>query len=280
MNISQAQSLRQIVGWLTAALLFTALACLADALAAGFKGETRILQGIPGSMLPINAPLPPGATAISEIRVLGGDDRVTLVPEELYSGFWLGGTMWRGSVIVSPEARPGTWVLTLEGPPMLEKPKGVLPIVFTVTVHEDALAQQKASPSLITRFSGYQPFAVSVLLAGLAIPGGLAGFLLSRRIEGLLTRQGKAVIYMLKKSEEGTLIAFSLGLDHGLSPGKNVDLVDDKGLTVGQARVVSSQQEDSTATITSGSCLMGDMAVLQNPDVPSPGATTSSADRS
>lgn len=262
MNISQAQGLRQLIGWLTAALLFTALACLADALAAGFKGETRVLQGIPGSTLPINAPLPPGAESIKEIRVLGGDDKVTLVPEEVYTGFWLGGTMWRGSVVVSPDASPGTWTLTLEGPPLAEKPKGMLPVIFTVTVHEDAMAQQKASASFITRHSGYEPFAVSALLAGLALPGGLAGFLLSRRIEQLLTLEGKAIVYMVKKSEEGTRATFSLGREHGLAPGMDVIFVDQTGQRTGQGHVVESQLTDSTATITSGSCAMGDLAVL------------------
>lgn len=262
MNISQAQGLRQLIGWLTAALLFTALACLADALAAGFKGETRILQGIPGSKLPINAPLPAGAESITEIRVLGGDDKVTLIPDEVFTGFWLGGTMWRGSVVVSPDARPGTWTLTLEGPPLAEKPKGMLPIIFTVTVHEDAMAQQKASASFITRHSGYEPFAVSALLAGLALPGGLAGFLLSRRIEQLLTLEGKAIVYMLKKSEEGTRATFSLGRENGLAPGMAVRFVNQAGQQIGEGHVIESQLTDSTATITSGSCNMGDMAVL------------------
>jgi hypothetical protein len=274
MNILQAQHLRQLTGWLTAALLFTALACLADALAAGFKGETRILQGVPGSKLPINAPLPAGAQSISEIRVLGGDDRVTLIPDEVFTGFWLGGTMWRGNVVVSPDARPGTWVLTLEGPPLAEKPKGMLPVIFTVTVHEDALAQQKASASIITRYTGYEPFAVSALLAGLAIPGGLAGFLLSRRIEQLLTLEGKAIVYMVKKSEEGTLIGFSLGLEHGLSKGMSVRFQKADGSETGYGRVVASQPQDSTVLLLSGTCAMGDMAVLSSGDVPRHGADT------
>jgi hypothetical protein len=262
MNISQAQGLRQLIGWLTAALLFTALACLADALAAGFKGETRILQGIPGSKLPINALMPAGAETITDIRVLGGDDRITLVPEEVFTGFWLGGTMWRGSVSVSPDARPGTWTLTLEGPPLAEKPKGMLPIIFTVTVHEDAMAQQKAAASFIMRHSGYEPFVVSALLAGLAIPGGLAGFMLSRRIEQLLTLEGKATVYMVKKSEEGTRATFSLGSENGIAPGMDVRFVNQAGQQTGEGQVVESQLTDSTATITSGSCVMGDLAVL------------------
>lgn len=279
MNILQAQQLRMILGWLTAALLFACLACLADALAAGFKGETRIFQAIPGATLPVTAHLPPGAATLAETRVVGGDDSVALVAEELFSGFWLGGTMWRGSVIVSPDALPGTWRLTLEGPPLIEKPKGALPITFTITVHPDALAMQQASPSLVMRMSGYEPSMLSLLFFCLALPGGLGGFLLSGRIERLLTLEGKAIVYMVKKSDGDTLISFSLGLEHGLGNGMSIHIVDQTGREVGEARVTESKLQDSTAKLVSGVCAIGDLAILPNGDVPRQGANTYTTDR-
>ena len=273
MNTSLALGLRKVLGWITAVLLFTSLACLADALASGFKGEGREFQATPGATLPVTSYLPPGATAIEEIRILGADETVRLVPESLFTGFWLGGSMWRGSIVVAPNATPGARTITIEGPPLRKPAKPTDPISFLVTVHEDGPAMQRASHSFITRKMGYSPFAVSLFCFLLALPGAGTGFLLSRRIEKLLTREGKALIYMVKKTEEGSVISFSLGSKQGLSPGMTVSLYDPNGQAIGEAQVTASMSEDATARIVSGSCEIGDMVIL-----PSGGSSLPRAD--
>ncbi|MBI4803912.1 MAG: hypothetical protein HY795_01615 [Desulfovibrio sp.] len=276
MNIYQALQLRKALGWVTAALLFAALACLADALAMGFKGEGREFQAIPGTTIPVTSYLPPGATTIEEMRIRGADEAVSLVPESLFSGFWLGGNMWRGSFVVSSTAKPGARTIVIEGPPLEKPSKNSGPITFLVTVHEDELSLRLASQSFITRTFGYNPFAACVFCVLLAVPGGFGGFLLSRRIDRMLTLEGKALIYMLKKTEEGSDIAFSLGSKQGLSPGMTVRIYDTAGQAIGEAQVTASMSEDATARIVSGSCKIGDMVILSSGDSPLPGADAES----
>jgi hypothetical protein len=276
MDISLSIGIRKILGWITAVLLFATLACLADALASGFKGDGREFQATPGATLPITSYLPPGAVTIEEIRILGSDEAVRLVPESLFSGFWLGGSMWRGSIVVAPNAPTGARTITIEGPPLLKPAKPTPPISFVITVHDDALAMQRASHSFVTRKLGFNPFAVSLACFLLALPSGGISFLLSRRIEKLLTLEGKAIVYMVKKTEEGSVIAFSLGSRQGLSPGMTVRLYDTAGQAIGEAQVTESMPEDAKARIVSGSCEIGDMVILPSGGSPLPGADAES----
>lgn len=251
-------------GIAAALLLFAALACLADALVAGFKGEAHNIQGVPGTVHPMTSNLPPGASTLEEMRVLTeGEGGVTLTPKALFTGFWLGGTMWNGEITIALDAVPGSRVFTLQGPPQPEGSRKYFPPVIRVTVHESPEAMQRAAASFITRFTGFNPFAVSVVLALLALPPGVWGFLLSRRIERDMAAQGKGFVYMVKQTEDGPVIAFSMGSDQGLVPGAPVRLEDPLGKPLGAARVIATLSGDCTAKIVSGECEVGDMAVCK-----------------
>lgn len=260
---------RKRAGMAAAVLLFAALACLADALVAGFKGEAHNIQGVPGSVHPMTSNLPPGASTLEEMRVLAeGEGGVTLTPKALFTGFWLGGTMWNGEVTIARDALPGVRVFTMQGPPQPEGSRKYFPPVIQVTVHESPEAMQKASASFITRFTGFNPFVVSVALVLLAVPPGVWGFLLSRRIEQDMAAQGKGFVYMVKQTEEGPVIAFSMGADQGLVPGAPVRLEDASGNPLGVARVIATLSGDCTAKIVSGECEVGDMAVCKGASEP------------
>lgn len=268
MNISQAHQLRKVLGWITAGLLCAALLSLADALTAGFKNGTREFQATPGTVIPISAPLPPGAEKIEDMRIHGGGEGVTMVPEGLFSGFWLGGNMWKGSIKVELDAKPGKRTFSLEGPPDVDAVRPPQPLAFQVTIYRNARAQRQASASFLTRELEVNPFAASLFCLLLAVPGGGAVFLLSRRIERLLTLEGIALVYMVKETEEGPVIAFSLGSDQGIYPGKRVRIMGPDGRTVGEAQVTASTSGDATARIVSGSCDMGCMVVLSSGEAP------------
>ncbi|WP_243313554.1 hypothetical protein [Fundidesulfovibrio agrisoli] len=262
MNISECQNVRRLSGWIASALLFAALACLADGLAAGFKGEQRDLQGLPGTTLPVTAPLPQGAATISDINVQGGDDLVILTPQSEFSGFWLGGTMWRGTVLIAVDAAPGKRIFTLTGPgadPLAPAPK---PLVIAVTVHANAKAMRNASPSFVMRAVGVHPFSASVAMLLLAVPFGVAGYLANRTFERILAQNGQAVVYLAKKDENGMVIAFSMGTRHGLRNGMHVPIFDGNGSQAGEALVDGCQTEDCTARMVSGECKPGYMVEL------------------
>lgn len=263
MDITQTGRIRKILGLIASILLFTTLACLADALREGFMDAGREFQAIPGETILLTSPLPPGATTIEEMRVTGGDQDVVLKPEGLYTGFWLGGTMWKGVITVGPGAMAGDRIFVLEGPPGERPARGPANLSIMVTVHADAMAKRMASPSFIMRTFGIQPYSATLIALALAVPFGLAGFFASWRVERLLTLEGKGLVYMVKESEEGPLIGFSMGSKQGLSPGMTVGLIDKAGRGLGEARVKSSLDSDATAVVVSGSCALGDMVVLQ-----------------
>jgi hypothetical protein len=253
---------RKLAGVAAAVLLFSALGCLADGLVAGFKGEAYNIQGVPGSVHPLTSNLPPGAATLEEMRAVSeGEEGVTLTPKTLFTGFWLGGTMWNGEIAIAPNAAPGRRIITLHGPPLPEGSRKYPLPTIQVTVHESPEALRKASASFITRHLGVNPFSASVFLVVLALPPGILGFFLSRRIEGAMAVQGKGFIYMVKQTEDGQLIAFSMGSDQGLVPGEPVRLENVSGQPLGVARVIATLSGDCTAKIVSGQCEVGDMAV-------------------
>ncbi|GFK94088.1 hypothetical protein NNJEOMEG_01927 [Fundidesulfovibrio magnetotacticus] len=262
MTLQQAVFLRRMAGWSASALLFAALAVLADGLVGGFKDGTRDFQSLPGASLDITAHMPPGAEAIADLRITGETPGVRVVPKELFSGFWLGGAMWRGKIEVDSQAQPGERIFLVEGPPLAEKPQRYVSVPFRVVVHADAPSLRAAAPALLTRLTGFEPYPASLTLFLLALPCGAAGYLLSRRIETGLAQLGKAVVYMIKSEPEGQRIAFSLGQGRGLAPGGSVLLEDAAGNTVGQALVLTATAEDATARVVSGRCTPGDLAVL------------------
>lgn len=279
MDITQLRRIRKILGLISSALLFTTLACLADSLREGFMDAGREFQAAPGETILLTSPLPPGAAAIEDMRISGGDPTAALVADGLYTGFWLGGAMWKGRLVVQPDAKPGERVFVIEGP-ATERPKtGPANISIKLTVFEDALAKQQASPSFITRNFGIPPYAATLGALILALPFAGAGFFVSRRVEQLLTLEGKGLVYMVKQSEEGTVIGFSLGSKQGLSPGSLVGLIDKAGQHSGQARVKACLPGDATAEVVSGSCVLGDMAVLQPGDASRPDAASPSQSR-
>ncbi|MFZ5426058.1 MAG: hypothetical protein ACOZEN_03725 [Thermodesulfobacteriota bacterium] len=268
MDISRTRQARNILGWITSLLLFAAIACLADALREGFMDGGSEYKAVPGETVSFTSPLPPGAGSLEEMKITGGDADVALKPEGLYTGFWLGGTMWKGSIAVTGGAASGERVFTLEGPPLEHSGKGPAGIVIRVTVYKDALAKQKASASMITRVFGVRPYMVSLAALGLAIIPGVAGFAASRRVERLLTLDGKGVVYMMKRTGDDAVIGFSLGSRQGLAPGMTVPLFDRQGRGIGFARVTESLPSDATAVMVSGSCEIGDMVVLTSEGAP------------
>ncbi len=74
-----------------------------------------------------------------------------------------------------------------------------------------------------------------------------AVFLLSQKIEYLLAQQGKAEVYLVRKTETGYDISFALGTRHGVGPGSKLSLYDEGGRPVGTAVVRECSATDSVA---------------------------------
>lgn len=258
MSVPQIMRLRRIAGLGTSLVLLAALLSLLDGLVGGLKGNVLTVETLPGQTSPVTGPLPQGASALEDVRILGEDDGVHFVFEELFTGFWLGGNMWRGTVVVDRDAAAGERLLRLEAPPLVAKPQGA--VTIKVVVYPDRKAMSQASPSYITRHFDLEPFWVCAAFFCLALSGAGASFLLAKRLEGVLAGEGKAVIYMIKQTEQGVMLAFSLGSRQGLAPDRRVRVLDRRGEPTGTAVVNACTAGDCTALLDEGSASPGAMA--------------------
>lgn len=199
---------------------------------------------MPGESIAVTAPLPEKIGTIGELTYHTDAEDLRVVFDSLQSGYWLGGRMWRGRIVVGPEARPGlheTIVAAREGVQM--KP----PYTAHVEVFRDALSLRKASPSYILRYLGASPWAAALFFAPLFLLAFGAVFLLSRKAARLLAREGKAEVYDVAEGEKGCEIYFGLGLSQGIRPGDAMAIFDEKERPTGTAIVQEVFREHSTA---------------------------------
>jgi hypothetical protein len=60
-------------------------------------------------------------------------------------------------------------------------------------------------------------------------------------------------IYKIKKSEEGFIVSFRLGTDHGIGPGMLLKVLNEDNIIVGKVAVLFSTDDESEALVTEGS---------------------------
>lgn len=230
-------------GWL-AALCFC-LACLAlfDLLRGGFLGNQGIITLLPGSSYAISGPLPQGATGIADMRIEGEpeDASVRLVPRKVFSGFWFGGAMWRGSVEVAPTAREARYTVTVKDRIGAKQNPA---LVFTIEIWPDQKTRDAHAPSWLTRQTGYKP---SFFFAAFALCGLMAGgvtFVLGRYWALLLSEAACAEIYRLERSEQGLRLMCDRPAWPDVRVGQECRLYRYTGEAVGRATVLAVQAKD------------------------------------
>ena len=65
-----------------------------------------------------------------------------------------------------------------------------------------------------------------------------------------MPRQDASAIYMIKKSAEGSIVAFRRGTDHGIQPGMQLTVVNEDGIRVGVVKVLESTETQSEALVS------------------------------
>jgi len=245
MDITHASRWRNLAGRACALFCFILFLVVLDGLVAKFREPVNVLHVLPGNETEINGNLPKTITDLKELRVSSDSPLLTVKMEVLHSGYFLGGNMWRGHLLVDPTIPPGKYTLVVHFPKNLADTPPPPP--YRVVVHPDALSLQKSSKSLIKSTTGYSPwFVVTAFLPLVVLSGGVV-FFLSRRIDSLMAEQGRAEIYRMTRGEGIVLIAFGLGREHGLQPGDRVVIHDPQGGLVGTAEVKEATAIDSVA---------------------------------
>jgi hypothetical protein len=244
MTLERMSRWRRWAGIMGAAFCALALLAVIDALVAQFKKPPNLYQVLPGAVLDIQGPLRETVDATQKLIFQCDSQDIRLVFEGVQTGYWMGGVLWRGRLIIGPETRPGLYSLQVFGPGKATTPP--FP-PFQVRVFGDPGTYRRNLPSLIQRHSGAVPWGVAAV-AFVPVLGLFAlVFFLSQKIERLLAREGKAEIYRVRQSELGIEISFGLGSDQGLEAGTRLNLFDEKGQSLGTVEVLTVTSRDAVA---------------------------------
>lgn len=201
----------------------------------------NLLLLLPGQSVRVNAPLEKKVTSVNELSYVSNSSDITLEFKEIYSGFWLGGTEWRGVLNVSPEAKPGQYLVTIK----IKDFESKRPFIFVVRVYENLESLRRSSMSLIKKTVGVSPWLVftgSIVLIVLSVIGILK---CSNKIEKIMSARGQAEIFLVRRGLYVSMVWFPLGRRHNLKPGDVLDLYTNERQPLGVVIVHQVGEENS-----------------------------------
>ncbi len=253
-------------GRLAGVLFILATLATVDSLIGGLSGLRRPIGLIPGSNFDISGPLPPKTETIEDLIIDGQpeDGSVRLIPAAIFSGYWFGGSMWRGTVTVAPDAPEGQHIIQVKDP-FGEKQNPAL--VFTIKIWPDQKTLNAHAPSLLARLTGLRPFifALSLIMCGIVI--GAIHFLLSRHWSRLLAQQSCSEIYKLLQTPQGTEFSCDLPPQVEVTVGMQCPVYRPPGgMVYPTGVIVALENRDIVLRIVEeNSVRLGDVVCLRSP---------------
>ena len=249
MTLDRISRWRRWAGIAGSIFCFLSLLAVIDALVARFKQPPSLFQVLPGTNLDIQGPLREAVDMPQKLSFQCDSREIRIDFEGVQKGYWMGGYLWRGRLVVGSETRPGLYSLKVLGPGKAATPP--FP-PFQIQVFGDPETYRRNLPSLIQRNSGVAPWLAAVFAFMPAIGFFALVFFLSQRIECLLAQEGKAEIYRVRQTELGIEISFGLGRDQGLEEGTRLNLLDEKGQSLGTVEVRTVTAGDAMALAAEG----------------------------
>jgi hypothetical protein len=248
MDLEQINRWRGLAGKIAMAFCVIALLVLVDGLLVHFREPANLVKVLPGAITDLNGELTDEASDIQDLTFVTSSDQLTVNFAAIHKGYFLGGDMWRGRLIVGQGIPPGEYNLSVLPKRAASSRKAP---AFRILVFPDALSLQNSSTSIVRRWYGVSAFVVAAgCLPGILLAFG-AVYWLSGRREALLAATGQAEIYQVTGRDGGCEIRFGLGTAHGISPGARVAIHDDMGQQVGTGTVEVCNQKVSVAQATS-----------------------------
>ena len=246
MRLDQATWWRSTLG--RAGALFCVLFILSgmDGLVAQFRTPPNEVRAIPGEKINVNGPCSPDIQDLSQLIYDTSSEGVRLQLEALHSGFWLGGAMWRGQLVLSGDLRPGTYgVMVRSGIDPNEKPFGV----FVIQVFSSPDELRQAARSFILRRLGITPWIAFFFFISLAVLTFALTYYVSHQRDSMMADLGLAEVYRVAMGEGCREVAFGLGAAHGIQAGDLVTLMNPSGERVGKVKVIQVFDVDSIGTV-------------------------------
>lgn len=245
-------TLAQVTWWQRWVGRFGALCCALfvltalDGLVSQFRQPVNQLDLLPGESASVNGNLPMEIKELQEILYVSDSDDVRIVFEAIHAGFWMGGNMWRGRLLLAPSIPAGTYPVFVELKGKLdERPLSS----FVVQVHASQEDLRRSSKSIVSKNLGVSPWILSgmfFLLTALAF--GMVYVLTGKR-DNLLAAEGRAEVYRVAKTDSCFEVAFGLGSEHGITAGDELRLTGRKGEIIGTVRVKEVLEKDATGEV-------------------------------
>ena len=248
MDLGQITRRRNLASKIAMAFCVIAFLAMVDGLLVHFREPANFVKVLPGAVIAINGELTDEANDLQDLTFTSDSDQLTVNFEAIHKGYFLGGDMWRGRLIVSQDISPGEYNLAVLPKRAASSRKAP---AFRIKVFPDPLSLQKSSASLVRRQFGVSAFAVAAgCLPGILLAFG-AVYWLSGRREALLAATGQAEVYQVTRGDGNWEIRFGLGTAHGISPGARVAIYDAAGQQMGTGTVELCNQKVSVAQATS-----------------------------
>jgi hypothetical protein len=210
--------------------------------------------------------MPPRTTEIKDFIIEGQQPNgsVRLVPEAIYSGYWFGGAMWRGAIVVDPFAREGLYEFKVKDR-FGEKQNPTL--VFKVRMWPDQATLNAHSPSRLVRMTGRNPFfiALGFALCGITAAGG--NFILGRLWARHLRAHNCGEIYKLRHTARGTEITCEIHCSFVVHPGMPCKIYRPSGEALCTAHISGCEDNEVLMLVDEPELVqMGDVAcILSHP---------------
>jgi hypothetical protein len=240
--------LQRLSGIVAMCCLGMAFIALFDGLRTGIFGSADI-RLIPGEEYEVSGPMPPKTEHIEDFVLEGSSaDTVQLLPENVFTGYWLGGSMWRGRILASDNARPGEYVILVRDK-FGEKQNPAL--IFQVRTFADEAARRAASPSLFMRWADLNAYWAAVILAVLGLSAGGANLLLGKKWHAALQAHGCGEIFRLLKVDDHCEAAIEVHLGSRIPIGTVYTFRHPVRGELGQGRVVACGKGEITIAFAS-----------------------------
>lgn len=244
MTLGQISVLRRWTGRAGCLFCLFFFLSLLDAFFARFRDPPTHLLCMPGQSVTVTGPLGKRIGNVQELTYTGNSDRLLLLFESIQTGFWLGGYMWRGRILVDVGIAPGRYQVAV---PTLNESGDKPYYMFQLEVLKDETSLRKASSSYIRRYLGMNPWKIALFFLALITPAFVGVFLLSKEADDLLAQEGKAEVYLVLEGEKGYRIYFGMGSNRNIYIGESLNVFGGEKQLLGDAAVQEVFEDYSIA---------------------------------
>lgn len=251
MNFRSLAARRKIAGLCGTLLILLMLAFTVDGMVAGGRKDPTLYDLVPGQSLNLTDPMPRGAEKLTDLSLRATSPNIELRFLETFSGFWLGGTLWRVEAVIPADAPEEEYSLVMhyQANGTETSPRQA----YRFRIHKDARGVQAAALSLTERSLGLSPYFVAACLLPLALLPMFASIILSRKIASALRAEGMTEIFRAMASPEGQRIFFSQLSDTAPQENSEVQVLDEHAeKLLGRALVFATAKGDVEAIMQDG----------------------------